>query len=267
MQAKTSGGVRPVVLAGPNNELPAEFVERFCRTAGLALPGNAVWPTDGSSPRPEDIARVDVVWPGANTSFADAYRQQLCAAVAPSSDFSEDAAAKALAELGRPVVVYQEIYAEAWRRDEPERLFTWVRFWTRIAQKKPVMQVIPIVALRLPSADPGWRDFPPPGLMGMWLRTKARKLWQTMDALKQRCAREPETQTASILALDLLQPISGSDRTAWLNAVIPRLERESGNLSIAVRRGVNKLYDGPPPNEKGVNHQRFRDVVDKELFG
>jgi hypothetical protein len=149
-EIKTAGGVRPFLIAGPENECVEEFRRRLndYYIPKICLGGGRSW------------HRLMVEWPG-STALKESYRRRLAEAlgIAPSSDLAT--IGMQLKDLGRPVNVVTLMTPGSWRDNEQKRIREWLFFWNDLEAAARGFAAVPMLCITFPPANPGWKECPP----------------------------------------------------------------------------------------------------------
>lgn len=246
--AVTHGVVRPVLLMGPANERPDEFLLRLRRTSAEVVADGGPW------------AEVECDWPlGARPrEFAKLYRRNLSAALREPGLVDDATIGAALERKGRPVAVLHRFMAKEWGPDEPKRIQRWLDYWQAIEEAVPRLQVVPVLQVKMPSARPGWRQCPAGSSGG---RVGNRGIWNAARAL----ARRLEKRGADVLieTPPILSPIAEGDADRWAARLHPEPGIERARLETLLRQ----LYRKGRPRRHGLAHEEFVAAVAPHFAG
>jgi hypothetical protein len=240
-----AGGIRPVFLIGPSNELPDEFQNRTLRSRDNLVSGGS------------RIVEYKVEWPKSEVpleAFTAAYRKSLWYKIGRSGSADDRAIAMALAEMARPVAAVQCILWQDWTTQEIDRIRLWLDWWNSLAELTPNIKVILWLQVTLSAAKPGWRDCPP---------GRSRLIWQWLRGLK---AKISEAGPGFDLVMPpVLPPIQQRDARDWINQVRP----DPGVERLKLKEEIDRLYPEagflglftPRACRFGINHQEFAKAV------
>lgn len=255
--AQASRGVCPVIVAGPNNELPSKYVERFADCGGVPIEELR---SGKSANERGSLFLLWVTWTEGNADqFIADYEQQLCNKL----KCDRNSLGASLKRKNRPIVILSEMQATAWSAGEIERLLAWTRFWADIATAFPDSKAMPVFCLVFPDSPPGWIGMPPPGLAGYFQRRANKRIWEAVDALRESC--EARSDTGRLLTLNLLPPIQQAEGSEWLKHFTPRLQRAGEPFVANAEDEVDKLFRSEEARRSGVNHQLFKDRLSSAL--
>jgi hypothetical protein len=240
--ALSAGGVRPVLLSGPDNEHPDAFLSRLRRSSVDVLRDGGAW------------LELDAEWPvGAPASgFAPMYLRNLARALALPGRSDVQELARAIEAKARPVAIIHRMLAKQWGPDEPRRIEAWLKCWEDLAQSAPRMQAVPILQVKMPDAKPGWRRCPGGASGG---RVGNRGIWNAANSLARRRLRKREA-----VALDVspvLGPIDDGHANSWLNRLCPDPGPERTRLEQLIR----ETYRRGSPKRHGVSHREFAEKM------
>lgn len=237
-----SGGVYPLVIAGPRNELPGVFVDRLQHTMRAEL-GDVSWQT------------ASVRWPERGEIFQPRYldllRQDLRAEKA-----SVDSISTALSKLGQPITLVHTLTNIGWTEREPGRISEWLAIWKTLAATRPAARFLPILVLSLAKALPGWQfddtkprrgRAPIDGAVAPDIPTPA--IWQALLDLE---AEEHGKNNTSFAVVSLLTPIEEGEAQTWAT------HKDRGPAEkVAKLKAVNELYMDDDAQRRGVAYQHF----------
>lgn len=241
---KISGGVRPFFLVGPENECIDEFLERLQRhSSRRCLGGTAGW---------EAIAAH---WPNEEPAgqFAETYARRAAGALGRRGKITTWELAALLSARARPVAVISRLTTEDWKQDEEKRVHAWLKLWLDVAIQPGFRSVVPILALKMPRASPGWKEVPG----SRFLSGKGRKNRQIWDAIGRLSS---ESLGLDFVRLDILRPLLQRDVDDWCNQFL------SGDDDWEICRAVKDLFSVPARRKYGVPHADFIDGM-RLLFG
>jgi hypothetical protein len=240
--ALSAGGVRPVLLSGPDNEHPDAFLSRLRRSSADVLRDGGAW------------LELDAEWPvGAPASgFAPIYLRNLSRGLALPGRSDARELARAIEAKARPVAVIHRLLAKQWGPDEPKRIEAWLKCWDDLAQSAPRMQAVPILQVKMPDAKPGWRKCPGGASGG---RVGNRGIWNAANGLSKKRARK-----GAAVGLDVspvLGPIDDGHADTWLNRLCPDPGPERARLEQLIR----ETYRRGAPKRHGVSHREFAEKM------
>lgn len=144
------GGVRPALIAGPENECLDEFLVRLRTYRNRKRLSDQAW------------YEVKVEWPGRSEPgrFELDYRTRLAVELGLPSTAKEEAVAGAIAQKGRTVAVVCLMRAQEWQPGEPKRVEAWLKWWEALAGGPIRIAAIPILSVKMPKVKPAWKDCP-----------------------------------------------------------------------------------------------------------
>lgn len=214
-------------VQGPQNECLDQFCERLRKhTSARYNASEGAW-----------IEHV-VEWPLEHPRrFAEAYELGLAAALGQR----RENIGAALANNHRaPVAVISRLAMTDWVRGQRERLLEWLRYWRGVSGGVRDTRIVPVLAVRLPEARPGWKVVPPAREDGV----SAKGIWNDVAFAAQRA--EKDRKLVKLLRLDVLQPVTEDHALNWLRDTIPgtggeewrRFEQEIGRT---FRNGDKKI--------------------------
>lgn len=203
-----------VVLAGPSNELIAEFI-RHVRVAEGA----------GGEDAEFDWRRVE--WPDTRsaTPFSDQFRMALAEALGVSKMASLKELADALAQAPTVIVPYTVASADDLTESCLEKFDDWLEVWRVLHGSSPRMPALPTLLVELPKAPPsawprdasgrviprtaaGWR-----GWFGGGARVSNQALVRRLEAM---AAAHDASEIMSVAFPDLAGPIRPAHVTRWI---------------------------------------------------
>lgn len=247
------GGVHPIIVHGPENELPEDLVKRMSELSGeLAAQGARwhevrapYWPQEARTPK----------------AFQDAYRLELISRLKCRGGDHDQRIAEKLA--GEEVIaIIHRLKAKDWRRDEGVRVQAWIDYWNDLGRAHGKVRVLPILVAPLRKAKPGWhtqdgKRCHPPGTSGGPIDNA-----RLSRILAETAKRSLETN-APLSDLPVLGPIRRRDAEEWLEDWRDRLAADS---MAAARQMVDAIFGkrrflGPNPDKQGVTHGDFLDQL------
>ncbi|UPT62566.1 MAG: toll/interleukin-1 receptor domain-containing protein [Hyphomonadaceae bacterium JAD_PAG50586_4] len=215
--AAGEGGVHPVVLKGPSNELPEAFLERMEKASGRLRRDGSVW------------FRRRIDWPKEardGRDFVAAYRAQLWRRLELVGRTDDRGIAEHLEQRDLTAILHR-VDAKNWRRrEEPELIRAWLDYWASLAGHGRRIKVVPILIIPLPKAKPGWRDCPSMGSGG---RVGVRDIWKSLRRFAD--GQVPAPTGLKLTLPPVLGPISKDHGEDWLRD-------ELGPLDAAKRAAV-----------------------------
>lgn len=206
-----SGGVKAFFLAGPENECLDEFLERLTRYSCAERLG------EGRS-----WHNLSVEWPRdvASQGFAQVYRRRLAKVLGIPTASDDAGIAAALARKGQPVAVLTFMSAREWKSDEDRRVGAWLEMWQRLAAQPQRFAALPMICLRMPAAQPGWRPAPggtaPGGSMSNAAIWRAVTAVQRGPGLLSRMLGGGGGERVEFSVPPILHPVSRSHVDTWL---------------------------------------------------
>lgn len=207
----TDGGVRAFLVAGPENEGVDGFIDRLERRYCPETFGHS-W------------RRLVVEWPSghAHTETGKNFQSRLKKELRLPVSATPVQVVTSLAEFRRPVAVLSYVRAEAWRADECMSVRAWLRLWeeydkaARAAGVK--MAALPILCLKMPPAEPGWRGIPSGRAPGASLTN--RQIWRNVCAIREpgffMSWVYPPVTKPDFKAPPVLHPVTRGHVDTWL---------------------------------------------------
>ena len=242
-----SGGVRPFLIVGPENECVDEFLKRLEEhTSRKCLNGHTNWEV------------VEVEWPGEEERgrFAASFGRRLGGGLGRhSAGLSPRELAAVLAGRGRPVAVISRLLAETWKADEAGRVRAWLEYWRDIANQPGTRRIFPLFSLKMPAARPGWKHVP-----GGWLDVagwRNRAIWKALGALAT------EFSDLKVVRAQTLAPLPRTDVDTWLNEHFKLEDRDYRQA----KAGVERLFAGRRHKRFGVPHEEFAQAMEPLFRG
>lgn len=241
--ADAGQGVQPIVLKGPINELPLQFLERIDSLTAVYRPTSfGSWD------------RVWIKWPRKEKSPSDfiaSYQDQLSVALSLKEGFTLEGLAAGLERKGLIALTHQ-IDASRWRaKEEPAFIAAWLDLWGSLNGVGRQLKVVPILLVPLPVAKPGWqaRDFPKGTAGGS---ASIREIWHSLGSIAQSRSNSPRLQMTPVLA-----PIEEPEARQWVaehvRAVLPG---EAGRIDECLSEIYRpRLFGGA--KRHGVSHEEF----------
>ena len=244
------GGVRAFFIAGPENECLEEFIARLeKRTCAARLGQGRSWLS----------RRVEWPRPDATPDFARAYQRRLALALGRDTEPTDAGIAAALAAKGRPVAVISLLVPSEWQADEAVRMRDWLAFWARIARQSQRFAALPLICLKMPPADPGWRDGPPGPAEGAapadaQIRAGVKKLNRPPGRLQSLFFSRPPEQ-AQLVCVPLLHPVSKghAERWLWEDSIAEQLGRDEERA----RAAIADLFGSKTAERHGIPLRKF----------
>lgn len=234
---RQTGQIHPVVVAGPENELPERFLEALSyQDDGEASPQNFI------------LKRVE--WPsGSAASFASDYEYNLADTFCAGAFLAEltDVVA-AIAREGHPTVIHSR-FDLLERRIEQSMLGEWLDFWAKNGELFSAVQVVPTVSLLLGEARPGWTECPPTETDNPLEYQRNLKALRWLEALAGE-----DSQGQRYVRSRLTTPIARSQAQTWADNISEKLlkgRRED------LKSTIDDLYPVGDARTHGINHKRF----------
>ncbi len=245
------GGAHPIILHGPENELPEDLVKRMSELSGeLAAQGarwhevrSPYWPQEARTPR----------------AFQDAYRLELTSRLKCRGGDQDHRIAERLAGEEVTAIIHR-LKAKDWRRDEGVRVQAWIDYWNDLGRAHVKVRVLPVLVAPLRKAKPGWhkedgKRYHPPGASGGPIDNA-----RLSRILGEAAKRASETNT-TLSDLPILGPIRRRDAEEWLEDWKDRLPADSvtGARQLVDAMFGKRRFLGPNPERQGVTHGDFLD--------
>lgn len=249
------GGVRPILIASPDNELPLAFRERIDILSLKVLAHLGGWYTI-----------ENVHWPRGcpPQEFARHYRRALWPHMEKTGRASDEAIATCLEEKGKPVVAYHTLVAENWGIDEIARVEAWLSYWSGIAALSSRLRVMPWLQVVMPDARPGWdkspQKCPPGGPRGG--KVANRTIWESIRTLQAKLERD--NAAIGLMVPPILPPIDWGDAVQWVLEMQPSEGPEREKLKQAIETIYTRpryAIFRPQPRKVGVNHETFANAL------
>lgn len=247
------GGAHPIILHGPENELPEDLVKRMSELSGEQAALGARWREVRAPYWPQEA--------GTPKAFQDAYRLELISRLKCRGGDHDMRIAEKLAGEEVTAIIHR-LKAKDWRRDEGVRVKAWIDYWNDLARAHGKVRVLPILVAPLRKARPGWhkedgkRCYPPGNSGGPIDNARLSR------TLGETAKRAGETGTP-LSDLPILGPIRRRDADEWLEDWKDRFAE--GSLAGA-RQAVDAMFGkrrflGPNPDKQGVTHGDFLDQL------
>lgn len=231
--AAGDGGVHPIVLKGPSNELPEAFLDRMEKASKSLRRDGLSW----------FQRRMD--WPKEardGSDFARVYRGQLWRRLELVGRADDSSIAEHLEQRDLTTILHR-VDAKHWRRrEEPELIRAWLDYWASMTGHGRRIKVVPILLVPLPKAKPDWQECPNMGSGG---RVGVREIWKTVRKLAE------EKQFA---APPVLGPITKDHGEDWLRTDLAELDAAKRS---AVDVELGKMFARGRAKKHGVSHEEF----------
>lgn len=242
------GGVRPVLVTGPDNEHPDAFLSRLRLSSAQVLPDGGAW------------LEIEAEWPVGvpPAGFTPVYLRNLARALSLPGRTDAVGIAGAIEAKGRPVAILHRLLARQWGAEEGRRIEAWLGSWGAMAEASPRMQAVPILQVKMPDAKPGWRTCPGGPSGG---RVGNRGIWNAAKAVARKRAKRAEA-----VGLDLspvLGPIGDGHANSWLNRLCPDPGPERTRLEALIR----ETYGRGRARRHGVSHRDFAEKMAPAFAG
>lgn len=254
----TEAGVRPFVIAGPENECLDEFLERLRRHTSPQRLRQGAW---------HEIA---VEWPGKRTAaeFTADFSRRLARQLGLPERSNADVIAKALAERDRPVAIVSLMRAEEWGADEPKRIKAWLAWWQSLGGDTHRIAALPILSLTLAPAKPGWTKCP--GGIGPGASVSNARIWSEVEALRANgggglfsfLLAKRAVEPAAVAAPPVLHPVCKGDAARWMKDRFEMMTAEHDQAKST----IDLLFAPKAAAKHGVALKDFAAAV-KPLFG
>ncbi len=249
-----AGGVRPVFVASPDNELPFEFRQRIDDLSFRVFANLGGW---------QDM---DVVWPTGcpPQEFASNYRRALWRKMEIRGQASDQMIAAHLEGKGKPVAIFHTLVAKEWGIDEIARVQAWLDYWSVISTLSSRLRVVPWLQVIMPKARPGWdkgpQQCPPGGAAGG--KVSNRTIWQSIKTLQAKLERD--NAPVRLVVPPILPPIDWGDAVRW----VMQTQTTEGPQRDKLKQAIEKIYARPryaifsaEPMKVGVNHDTFANAL------
>ena len=245
-EVAASGGTKPFIIMGPENECPDEFLERLRRYTSVQRIG-AAW---------HEIA---VEWPqqSAHQEFALEFGQRLATSLRLRGNPSLSELAKAIGQLGRTTAVISLMRAEEWKRTEPTRIKAWLSFWYSLMDCSRSVSIVPILSITTERAEPGWRNYPPGFSLGASVSN--RQIWRQVQLLQKPKSgftlfrRPPKQEGLPVDVPPVLNPVSKGDAQRWMNDHFKDTSLERVN----VKNELQQIFIPKKTNKCGIALEDF----------
>ncbi len=233
------GGAHPVILKGPENELPDAFIRRMERVSSeLSRDGEAWfqwrmdWPKEASSAR----------------DFDATYRRHLWRKLGLVGRADNLRIAEHLEQLGLSAVLHR-VHAKHWRRrEEPELIKAWLDYWAAVTKHGRRIKVVPILVVPLPQAKPGWRTCPNMGSGG---RVGVRDIWKSV---RRFVDGDQKPSDLNVIVPPILSPITVEHGKDWLG---DELAWMSDHERARIEAELVKMFARGRAKRHGVSHEEF----------
>ena len=238
--------IQPVVIAGPENELPHRFLDALA------------YEDDGDR-SPVTFALKRVGWPeGAARDFADDYSYILAEAICDNGFAGLEAVAEAIAREGHPAVIRSRIDLGE-RGIEKWMLGEWLDFWKANEETFSRVEIVPVVSLFLGEAKPGWTDWPPRKAddQKAWKRNRAALDW--LEALQGKEA------AGRYVRSPLTAPIKRSHAQDWAENIHEDVLNRRRRRELEEQ--IEALYASQDAQADGINHKQFHKTIADWLGG
>jgi hypothetical protein len=230
-----AGGVRPFFLAGPENECVDEFLKRLEEhSSRRCLGGSAGW---------EAIA---VPWPSEEPAdcFGENFARRVAGVYGRRGRIAAPELASVLSSRERVVAIVSRLTSQDWKQDEEGRLQSWLQLWRNVAEQPGFRRVVPILAVKMPHAAPGWKEVPGSGLFSQE-RRRNKQIWRAVGKLTVGGVTLP------FVRLGILAPVPRRDADDWCGQYLP----------LAGEKALGKLYSIRAHRDYGAPHANFVEVV------
>jgi hypothetical protein len=238
--AAVEGGVHPVILKGPKNELPDAFIERMERTSGVKRHDGEAW----------FKRRMD--WPKEATGardFAAAYRGQLWRRLELVGRADDARIAEHLEQRDLSAILHR-VNAKDWRRrEEPELIKAWLDYWAAMTKHGRRIKVVPVLVVPFPNARPGWKACPNMGSGG---RVGVRDIWK---AVRKFVDGDHRPADLDVIVPPILSPITAADGDNWVKS--DELQTLGATQLSDIEREVNQIFARGRGKKHGVSHEEF----------
>jgi hypothetical protein len=244
IQASAEGGVNALLVLGPENECVDQFRERLCRYTSASCLGGSVswqevlvdWPVD--DPRP----------------FKEAYEAELAKRL---NVRTAEVRANLVRPRKAPIAAISQIPMRHWTRRERERVLDWLRYWKDIAKASAEAKIVPVLAVGLPVARPGWKKIPKAREGGV----SAELIWK--EAAKAEAqARSKPGEFTQLRLLEVLHPVMRDDVLTWRTR---HVADTTGDLWKAIDEGMGDIFGQKDARKHGVAMKDFADQMVKKL--
>jgi len=251
-------GVRPFVIAGPENECLDEFLERLRRHTSPQRLRNGAW------------HEITVEWPSkrAPSEFATEFSRRLARQLGLPERSTMTVIAKALAERDRPVAVVSLMRAEEWELAEPKRINAWLSLWQSLGEDAHRVSVLPILTLTMSPAEPGWTTCPSGTCPGATVSN--RQIWSEVQGLQAAnrgltvfsFLSPKQKPLPGLAAPPVLHPVRKGDAARWLSERFEMMSVERDEAKAI----IDRVFGTKSAATHGVSLSAFATAV-KPLFG
>lgn len=253
-QSRSATAPRPLIVAGPEEEVPAQFLDRCFRESRRVLGG-------------EPCDKRVLQWPDKG-EFAPAYVEELSTYFFGHPRAPREEVVRSLRSIRKLTVFYSILLAKDWSAQEPERVASWIEEWARFdTEAGGGLRVVPLLCLQLGRCgETQWHECPP---------TPAGQLFENRAILSslRNCAARVDGRAQPLMP-PLLAPLSRSDATTWLATVRDEASAEAGELLDRLEAVVDKLFKTHKrlwlwgaDKENQVTMRRFATTIQNALGG
>jgi hypothetical protein len=242
-EIKAAGGVRPFLIAGPENECVEEFRRRLddYYVPKVGLGGGRSW------------YRLMVEWPSSKTALKESYKRRLAEALGvPASSTLETIGAQ-LKQLGRPANVVTLMTPGSWQDNEQKRILDWLTLWNELEVAARGFAAVPMLCMTFPPANPGWKECPPGRANSAVFDNEV--IWAMIRRLASPTARQrvrafilPPSGKPRLHVPPMLHPLRVDHVDTWLAEYVDKTNHErasqiKSNLFLTAKYGLIPLRD------------------------
>jgi hypothetical protein len=243
--ARRDGGIWPFFIAGPENECVDEFLKRLDEhTSRRCLGGNFGWEP------------FEVAWPEdeTETAFLEKYTRRLGAALGLRGQIKGEDLAAALNRRGRPVAIVSRWRAADWRENEGNFVRAWLKLWRDLAAVPGYRAVVPLLAIKMPKAQCGWKTVPSGGWFSGAGR-RNREIWDTTAVIlkEENAAVLKDDNAAAFRRPPVLAPIRQNHVDSWVSEYFLLSDVDRSTLT----NKINEIFASSAYAQYGVPHADF----------
>lgn len=202
--AKQTAPATPLMVVGPKDERPDEFLERCWSEARAAMPKHAFQPHLIHWPRSGDF-RKEYLKSLAREALGQARASEVLNAAEPAA-----ALAQAMRAQARPRAFYSIASAIQWPDDQPQRIDQWLKLWSELDDASGAgLRALPLLNIRMEEAGRVWKDLPP---TPAGQRVSNKQIWSALTGL---CGEASRQSLLTPRMADILAPIEYDHAVEW----------------------------------------------------